>query len=278
VDCGALSPLTDPERSSIGENAAWRLSGARPATEGSCSSGAARAVGPSTLARGRPVSGWRVTRRIAGQFFFATVNARRRVVTAQVVLCWSVVRSRTPHLDMSDACVACGGIASEAKASERRSSPVARCPVSVLCNIGAVGVVHWNDRVWLAMAGTLGLLGWHRRRSPRLDRAMRTRPFGPLGLRPARDRARHWHRLTKQTRTRLGKRCAPGSTWACCTWTTAEYYGSAVEALVGEVIADDASRCSWSSKIMPTTPPGAALSRTCEKDLKRIRTDYSTAT
>ncbi|HEY4102313.1 MAG TPA: hypothetical protein VGM44_00415 [Polyangiaceae bacterium] len=25
VDCGALSPPMDPERSSIGENAAWRL-------------------------------------------------------------------------------------------------------------------------------------------------------------------------------------------------------------------------------------------------------------
>jgi hypothetical protein len=33
VDCGALSPPTDPERSSIGENAAWRLS-RRPTLDG----------------------------------------------------------------------------------------------------------------------------------------------------------------------------------------------------------------------------------------------------
>jgi hypothetical protein len=33
VDCSALSPPTDPERSSIGENAAWRLS-RRPTRDG----------------------------------------------------------------------------------------------------------------------------------------------------------------------------------------------------------------------------------------------------
>jgi len=33
VDCGALSPPTDPERSLIGENAAWRLT-RKPTSDG----------------------------------------------------------------------------------------------------------------------------------------------------------------------------------------------------------------------------------------------------
>jgi diketogulonate reductase-like aldo/keto reductase len=55
---------------------------------------------------------------------------------------------------------------------------------------------------------------------------------------------------------------------------TAEYYGSAVEGLVGEVIADRREQVFLVSKIMPNDATRRGTVRTCEKDLKRIGTDY----
>jgi diketogulonate reductase-like aldo/keto reductase len=55
---------------------------------------------------------------------------------------------------------------------------------------------------------------------------------------------------------------------------TAEYYGSAVEGLVGEVIADRREQVFLVSKIMPHDATRRGTVRTCEKDLKRIGTDY----
>jgi len=55
---------------------------------------------------------------------------------------------------------------------------------------------------------------------------------------------------------------------------TAEYYGRAVERLVGEVIADRRADVFLVSKIMPSDATRRGTVTTCEKDLKRIGTDY----
>jgi len=55
---------------------------------------------------------------------------------------------------------------------------------------------------------------------------------------------------------------------------TAEYYGAAVEALVGRVVAARRQEIFLVSKIMPHDATRRGTVTTCEKDLKRIGTDY----
>ncbi|MES1177567.1 MAG: aldo/keto reductase [Myxococcales bacterium] len=55
---------------------------------------------------------------------------------------------------------------------------------------------------------------------------------------------------------------------------TAEYYGPVVERLVGEAIAERREQVFLVSKIMPQDASRKGTVRTCEKDLKRIGTDY----
>ncbi len=55
---------------------------------------------------------------------------------------------------------------------------------------------------------------------------------------------------------------------------TAEYYGSAVEALVGDAVRERRDQVFLVSKIMPQDASRRGTVRTCEKDLKRIGTDY----
>jgi len=71
--------------------------------------------------------------------------------------------------------------------------------------------------------------------------------------------------LTKQTRTRLGKRCRTGLDLGMLHVDTAEYYGSAVEALVGEVIAERREQVFLVSKIMPNDATRRGTVRTCER-------------
>ncbi len=55
---------------------------------------------------------------------------------------------------------------------------------------------------------------------------------------------------------------------------TAEYYGAAVERIVGRVVAARRKEIFLVSKIMPHDATRRGTVTTCEKDLKRIGTDY----
>ncbi|HEY3664954.1 MAG TPA: aldo/keto reductase [Polyangiaceae bacterium] len=102
---------------------------------------------------------------------------------------------------------------------------------------------------------------------------MRTRPFGPLGLELPVIGLGTWH-LDEADADEAREALRTGLDLGMLHVDTAEYYGSAVEGLVGEVIADRREQVFLVSKIMPNDATRRGTVRTCEKDLKRIGTDY----
>ena len=102
---------------------------------------------------------------------------------------------------------------------------------------------------------------------------MRTRQFGPLGLELPVIGLGTWH-LDEADADDAREALRTGLDLGMLHVDTAEYYGSAVEGLVGEVIADRREQVFLVSKIMPNDATRRGTVRTCEKDLKRIGTDY----
>ncbi|HEY1533136.1 MAG TPA: aldo/keto reductase [Polyangiaceae bacterium] len=102
---------------------------------------------------------------------------------------------------------------------------------------------------------------------------MRTRPFGPLGIDLPLIGLGTWH-LDESDPGDARAALRAGLDLGTLHVDTAEYYGSAVEGLVGEVIAERREQVFLVSKIMPDDATRRGTVRTCEKDLKRIGTDY----
>jgi diketogulonate reductase-like aldo/keto reductase len=102
---------------------------------------------------------------------------------------------------------------------------------------------------------------------------MRTRPFGPLGIDLPVIGLGTWH-LDESDPDDARAALRAGLDLGMLHVDTAEYYGSAVEGLVGEVIAERREQVFLVSKIMPDDATRRGTVRTCEKDLKRIGTDY----
>ncbi len=102
---------------------------------------------------------------------------------------------------------------------------------------------------------------------------MRTRPFGPLGIDLPVIGLGTWH-LDEADPDEAREALHAGLDLGMLHVDTAEYYGSAVEGLVGEVIAERREQVFLVSKIMPNDATRRGTVRTCEKDLKRIATDY----
>jgi len=102
---------------------------------------------------------------------------------------------------------------------------------------------------------------------------MRTRPFGPLGLELPVLGLGTWH-LDEADADDARAALRVGLELGMLHVDTVEYYGSAVEGLVGEVIDDRREQVFLVSKIMPHDATRRGTVRTCEKDLKRIGTDY----
>jgi diketogulonate reductase-like aldo/keto reductase len=102
---------------------------------------------------------------------------------------------------------------------------------------------------------------------------MRTRPFGPLGIDLPLIGLGTWH-LDESDPGDARAALRAGLDLGMLHVDTAEYYGSAVEGLVGEVIAERREQVFLVSKIMPDDATRRGTVRTCEKDLKRIGTDY----
>ncbi|HEX3852345.1 MAG TPA: aldo/keto reductase [Polyangiaceae bacterium] len=102
---------------------------------------------------------------------------------------------------------------------------------------------------------------------------MRMRPFGPLGIDLPVIGLGTWH-LDEGDPDEARQALRAGLELGMLHVDTAEFYGSAVEALVGDVIADRREQVFLVSKIMPNDATRRGTVRTCEKDLKRIGTDY----
>ena len=102
---------------------------------------------------------------------------------------------------------------------------------------------------------------------------MRTRPFGPLGIDLPIIGLGTWH-LDEADPDDALDALRTGLELGMLHVDTAEYYGSAVEGLVGDAIADRREQVFLVSKIMPNDATRRGTVRTCEKDLKRIGTDY----
>jgi diketogulonate reductase-like aldo/keto reductase len=102
---------------------------------------------------------------------------------------------------------------------------------------------------------------------------MRTRPFGPLGIDLPVIGLGTWH-LDEADPDEARQALRVGLDLGMLHVDTAEYYGSAVEGLVGEVVAERREEVFLVSKIMPNDATRRGTVRTCEKDLKRIGTDY----
>jgi diketogulonate reductase-like aldo/keto reductase len=102
---------------------------------------------------------------------------------------------------------------------------------------------------------------------------MRRRPFGPLGIDLPVIGLGTWH-LDQADPEVARDALRTGLELGMSHVDTAEYYGSAVEALVGEVIRERREQVFLVSKIMPNDATRRGTVRTCEEDLKRIGTDY----
>ncbi len=102
---------------------------------------------------------------------------------------------------------------------------------------------------------------------------MRTRPFGPLGINLPIIGLGTWHLDEAEPEDALDA-LRTGLELGMLHVDTAEYYGSAVEGLVGQAVAEQRERVFLVSKIMPNDATRRGTVRTCEKDLKRIGTDY----
>jgi diketogulonate reductase-like aldo/keto reductase len=102
---------------------------------------------------------------------------------------------------------------------------------------------------------------------------MRTRPFGPLGIDLPVIGLGTWH-LDEADPDEARQALHTGLDLGMLHVDTAELYGSIVEGLVGDVIAERREQVFLVSKIMPNDATRRGTVRTCEKDLKRIGTDY----
>ncbi|MEP7049503.1 MAG: aldo/keto reductase [Pseudomonadota bacterium] len=102
---------------------------------------------------------------------------------------------------------------------------------------------------------------------------MQKRPFGPLGIDVPVIGLGTWH-LDEANPDDALDALRTGLDLGMLHVDTAEYYGSAVEGLVGEAIAKRREQVFLVSKIMPNDATRRGTARTCEKDLKRIGTDY----
>jgi diketogulonate reductase-like aldo/keto reductase len=102
---------------------------------------------------------------------------------------------------------------------------------------------------------------------------MRTRPFGPLGIELPVIGLGTWH-LDEADPDEAREALRAGLDLGMLHVDTAEYYGSAVEGMVGDVIAERREEVFLVSKIMPNDATRRGTVRTCEKDLKRIGTEY----
>ncbi|HWZ87661.1 MAG TPA: aldo/keto reductase [Polyangiaceae bacterium] len=102
---------------------------------------------------------------------------------------------------------------------------------------------------------------------------MHKRPFGPLGVELPVIGLGTWH-LDQAEPAAAEAALRAGLDLGMLHIDTAEYYGAAVEALVGRVIAARRQQVFLVSKIMPHDASRRGTVTTCEKDLKRIGTDY----
>jgi len=109
--------------------------------------------------------------------------------------------------------------------------------------------------------------------SRELNRDMHKRPFGPLGIEVPTIGLGTWH-LDEATPDDALDALRTGLELGLVHIDTAEYYGSAVERLVGQAVADRREQVFLVSKIMPNDATRRGTVSTCEKDLKRIGTDY----
>ncbi len=102
---------------------------------------------------------------------------------------------------------------------------------------------------------------------------MQKRPFGPLAVELPIIGLGTWH-LDEAEPEDARAALEAGLELGMLHIDTAEYYGPAVERLVGEVVADRREQVFLVSKIMPQDASRKGTVRTCEKDLARIGTDY----
>ncbi len=102
---------------------------------------------------------------------------------------------------------------------------------------------------------------------------MRTRPFGPLDIHLPIIGLGTWH-LDEADEDDARNALRTGLELGMLHVDTAEYYGTVVERIVGEAIAEQRERVFLVSKIMPNDATRRGTVRTCDKDLKRIGTDY----
>ena len=102
---------------------------------------------------------------------------------------------------------------------------------------------------------------------------MQQRPFGPLDVQLPVLGLGTWH-LDEADHDDAVNALRTGLELGMLHVDTAEYYGSTVEGMVGEAIADQRDKVFLVSKIMPQDASRRGTVRTCEKDLKRIGTDY----
>ncbi len=102
---------------------------------------------------------------------------------------------------------------------------------------------------------------------------MRSRPFGPLAIDLPVIGLGTW-RLDEADADEARRALCTGLELGMLHVDTAEYYGAAVERIVGEAVAEQREKVFLVSKIMPKDATRRGTVRTCEKDLKRIGTDY----
>jgi len=103
--------------------------------------------------------------------------------------------------------------------------------------------------------------------------AMPKRSFGPLDIQLPVIGLGTWH-LDETEHDEALTALRTGLDLGMLHVDTAEYYGETVERLVGEAIAERREQVFLVSKIMPSDASRRGTVRTCEKDLKRIGTDY----
>jgi diketogulonate reductase-like aldo/keto reductase len=102
---------------------------------------------------------------------------------------------------------------------------------------------------------------------------MRTQRFGPLGRQLPVIGLGTWHLADAQPEA-AEQALITGLDLGMLHVDTAEYYGAAVERMVGRVIASRREQVFLVSKIMPHDATRRGTVTTCEKDLKRLHTDY----
>lgn len=102
---------------------------------------------------------------------------------------------------------------------------------------------------------------------------MQTRVFGAAGREVAKIGLGTWHLDDADPRAAEAALHA-GLEQGMLHVDTAEYYGAAVEAIVGRAVAARRKDIFLVSKIMPHDATRRGTVKTCEKDLARIGTDY----